>query len=231
MNIKKIALIALISTTALTAVAADENYFVGLNTGYALGMKSGVTDSTLETNYTKTGKSALVGLEAGYKFNENFRTSVSFNYAPSFKASAAATTGYSTPKTKIKSMSVMLNGYYDIADFDGFTPYLTAGLGIARNKTSAISVTKNATTNPTVAAKEVATVAGKTTTSLAAQLGLGVKYAVSSAFDVSLGYQFQYLGKFAGTITGKNKAGNTVTYNTKGSLRANTILVGVAYKF
>jgi len=212
MTIKKIALVAMISTTALSAVAT-EDYFVQFNGGYAHGMKS-VKGSNSANSFNSTGKSALYGLEAGYKFNDNFRASLSFDYLPGFEASATTQPGVTASKTKVKSYALMLNGYYDIADFSGFTPYLTAGIGAARNKTGSTSITGG-------------TVSGATKNSFAAKAGLGVKYDINSSFAVDLRYQFQYLGAFK-TSSYTSTAGNITP---QGTLRANELLLGVAYKF
>ena len=276
MSIKKIALIALISTTALSAVAA-EDYFVKFNAGYAKGIKS-------NKDFGKTGNSAIFGLEAGTQLNDQLRVSASLDYAGGFKAQgntpdsvisstvdavaavaaiaaveadATATppieevlaveavpssdehtenTAYSNvSKTKLKSIALMLNASYDIADFNGFVPYATVGLGIAKNKTKTTTATVT-TTQMSTAATPVAltdaqalggtavttsqaSVAGKTTTSFAGKLGLGVKYSINSAVDVDFRYQYQYLGKF--------KTAN----GDQGRLQSNQLLLGVAYKF
>ena len=88
---KKIILAALLSTTALSATAYEnlngKDFYFGVNAGYAQGVKPG------KSYNGKMGNSAIIGLEAGYNVNNNFRTSLSIDYTPNFKAEKNAKDG------------------------------------------------------------------------------------------------------------------------------------------
>lgn len=244
MRIKSFILAAALSTTALSAFAVEEfsndktrDYYIQFNTGYAHGMKPG-------ENFTGSsmGNSALFGLEAGYRFDEHIRASLSFDYMPSFDNKSTSTAYVTLPvsvlttttqnKIKVRSYVTMANLYYDIDQFDKFTPYLTIGAGIAINKAG--QYTQNSADS--LGNSYLTTTNAANKTNFAYKLGFGTRYALTNAFDLDFRYQYQDLGKFrAGTATTTNGANGVVTTGSvstqQGKLRSQEILVGVAYKF
>jgi len=210
MSIKKIAIIALIATSALSAVADDSDklYFGKLNVGYAAGSSSG-------GNSKKPGNSYLAGVEAGGKLGDYVRISLSFEGLPKFSAQMNWPTGTSAGKTKISTYRGFFNLYVDAGNFNGFKPYLVFGAGFAKNKTKDTSLTLSSGTTTTVA--------GSSKTSGAYKAGLGTAYAVNEDFDVSLHYQYVDNGKF------QTQSYSGTTYN--GKLKTNEAVLGLAYKF
>jgi opacity protein-like surface antigen len=171
--IKKLALAVLLSSTALSAFAAEDagkDFYAQLNGGYAFGAKNKDSDGF------GTFKSASVGLEAGARINEHFRLGLSLDYMPKF-------TGDKGSLLKFSTMPLMLNAFLDAGDFSGFKPYVVVGAGISRNKTSDVKV------NGTTIAK------GVSKTGFAYKAGLGTKYALSDEFDVDVRYQYIDLAK------------------------------------
>lgn len=225
--IKKLALAVMLSSTALSAFAVEDagkDFYAQLNTGYAFGMDS--NKSNTDSNFKKTGKSFDVGLEAGAKVNEYFRLGLSFNYMPKFSAKGLSFKGINTAtidnvgSVKITSMSAMLNAFIDAGDFNGFKPYLVVGAGVAKNKTKNTSFTDSAGVSQTIN--------GDSKTNFAYKVGLGTKYAINEDFDIDVRYQYVDLGKFQT----KKTTSNGVAYSAAtGKLRANEVMVGVAYKF
>lgn len=224
---RKIILAAMLSVTALSGVASaeNENFFVQLNTGIAHGLSA--HQNFHGGSMSNTG---VYGVEAGAKINENFRTSLSFDYLPGFKTKSSTTPYTSgavvTPSVKVKSYVTMLNIYWDLGNLNDFTPYLTTGLGYAKNKTGQL------TGNITSGGTGTETANGKATNNFAFKLGAGIKYDINNSFAVDLRYQCLYLGKFEtanNVLTNNGKASNVAA--SKGYLRANEVLVGIAYKF
>lgn len=226
---KKIMLTALLTSTvisSLSCLADDEkDYFVQFNTGYAHG-----ASSSGDFSQGNMGNTSLFGIEAGYKFNENFRMSASFDYLPSFSNNSTLTNSIErTANIKVKSYVSMLNLYYDIGEFSGFTPYATIGAGIARNKTGLYTTDITGTGYTGVDASN-------TKNNFAYKLGIGTKYSINDAFDLDLRYQYSDLGKFS-TGTAESTYNNGVLVESgdsakqTGKLSAHQILVGVSYKF
>jgi opacity protein-like surface antigen len=230
-NISK-QVLALAATTmlsygAIQGAVAGDGYYVKGEVGVAMPKK---IDSQ------KLKKSAIFGIEGGYKMNENFRFGLGLNFANGMKFKDEGT----LKDAKVNSIILETNAYYDIADFNGFTPYLTAGVGVARNKL------KPATTTLTVASQsDSGNVKGgpnKTTpkgnilssttadsktlkkTGFAWNVGLGGMYNISSDFGIDLAYRYRDLGKVK---IGKDTAGKDVSKK----LKSHNVTVGVVYKF
>ncbi len=188
------------------------NFYVQLNGGAVLGLAPKGDFGT-----KKAGTSALFGAEAGYQFDEHLRASVSLDYISKFSftetSAATDTLPQEDKKNKVKSLVVMANAYYDIMEAKGFTPYVTVGAGVARNKTTQ-DVTESGETFSTKGTK----------TNFAWKVGLGTRYAVNQNIALDLRYQFVDLGKIK-----VNKTDVLAVNN--GKLRAHEFLVGVAYKF
>jgi opacity protein-like surface antigen len=226
MRISNKLLSVVLCTTALasfSAQAENNNYYVQLNGGIASGLapKGEIADK-------KMGRSGLVGAEAGYQYNDNLRVGVSLDYLTkfSFKSSQAADSEDETlldtnDRYKVKSLVSMLNVYYDIMEIKGFTPYVTAGAGIARNKTSDVNTAQDLSDSESDS--DTVLVKG-TKTNFAYKVGFGSKYAVTQAISLDVRYQFMDLGKI------KTNSTEDLAMK-KGKLRTHAVMLGVAYKF
>lgn len=222
MSLKKLAAVAVLSSASFSAFAADDmsagkDFYAQLNAGYAFGIKSstkGAEGSDYSSEFGKTGKSYSFGLEGGAKVNEFLTVGLGFDYLPKFKAEPNYTNGWSGDKMKVKTMAAFFNVFVNAGEFNGFTPYLVLGAGVAKNKSSDFTVNY---------AGKSGTVSGASKTNFAYKAGLGVKFAASEDFDVDVRYQYVDYGKF-----------KTATYDDttpSGKLRANQVMLGVAYKF
>lgn len=221
MIIKNIALATALSATVLCASAANaqtQDYYVQFNSGFAYGMKPGN-----DLGSKNMGNAALFGFETGYKVDENFRAGLSFDYLTGFKGKNAESEKINAElvtlnnTVKVKSYVAMLNLYYDIGEFNGFTPYMTIGAGMARNKSklNAVQADEDGDTLASVSSKG-------TKNNFAYKLGLGTRYALDSSFDLDVRYQYQDLGRF--------KVNSSIS-DVSGKLRAQALMVGVIYKF
>ena len=141
---------------------------------------------------------------------------------------------------KVKSLILETNAYYDIADFNGFTPYLTAGVGVARNKLSSATTVSAGTIKGTAiptgstagnafAGSGSSTTSGSSSKSLkktgfAWNIGFGGMYNINPEFGVDLAYRYRDLGKVK---IGKDSSNKDVSKK----LKSHNVTVGVVYKF
>lgn len=101
----------------------------------------------------------------------------------------------------------LLNGYWDIGTWNGFTPYLGAGIGIARNEMSGFTTTSSSTFvasgTGTVTTQATSGVAEDSVrTSLAWALMAGTSYDLSPNAKLDIGYRYLDLGSGATAETG-----------------------------
>jgi opacity protein-like surface antigen len=235
-NISK-QVLALAATTmlgfgAIQGAVAGDGYYVKGEVGVAMPKK--IDD-------VKFKKSAIFGIEGGYKMNENFRFGLGIGLINNIKPKDVDP----DIKAKINSLILETNAYYDIADFNGFTPYLTAGVGVSRNKLKITDSSSNSSGsmegNPIATGKTGGndfkgsgdssapnTQSGSSSTSqsvsfkktgFAWNVGLGAMYNINSEFGVDLAYRYRDLGKVKINDTDSKK------------LKSHNVTVGVVYKF
>lgn len=146
---------------------------------------------SLENLYTskKAPKGSIVyHAGVGYKINDNFRTDFTL-YFTEMKHKAQVTAGPITLNTnqKIKNLTGLLNAYCQMEIQKRFYPYVTAGLGFARNKAGDFYQTFP--NGQSIIFK------GKNKTGLAWNVGAGVQIAVYKNFALDAGYRFMDLYK------------------------------------
>jgi opacity protein-like surface antigen len=84
------------------------------------------------------GNAGAAGVGLGYRFNANVRADVTADHRfnARFKGIAPTPTFASASledRAHFNSTTFMVNGYLDFRPVGGFTPYVGAGLGVARN--------------------------------------------------------------------------------------------------
>ena len=124
---------------------SDVNPIIDTDTGYALGAAAGY----------KMGKYRVEG-EVGYQKNN----------VDECESSCRRTSG------DIKAYSFLINGYYDFFTKSGFTPFLSAGIGVAKVD------------------GDVNRIAHVEDTAVAYQVGAGVAYAINKDLAVDLKYRY-----------------------------------------
>ena len=238
---KKIILTLALSSVSLAGFAQEEvadntkDLYIQLNAGYARGFKPGANFGS--NSLKRTG---LYGIEFGANVYEHLRASLSFEYMPNFSGSyiyngnASSSVNYATNNNfKVKSYVAMANLYYDIGEYNRFTPYFMMGVGMSKNKTSQVNG-NGATTNSDPNQNITTSTPGAAQTNFAYKLGFGTRYELTKAFSLDLRYQFSDLGKFkTGALQIWNVSG-TPGYqaaSNSGKLRAHGLTMGVVYKF
>lgn len=221
------------SFIAFSAIAAEENpYYVE----FGFGRSNGYVPYTGELPSGHYGGASVSSIALGKKFNEHIAFDVDLSYRGEFTNNddkIDTVNGLQDGDVSINSLTAMLNGYYYYYNkFPDFRPYITAGAGISRNKSSNLvvsGVNEDNEPNSTVTS-------GETTTSFTWKLGAGLKYKLDEKFELDLRYQFINLGDVkmsdsSSHYSNGNYVANYNVTNKSSRLSSHEILVGIAYKF
>ena len=118
-----------------------------------------------------------------------------------------------TDKTKIKTHAYMLNAYYDFDTCTKFTPYVGAGIGLAKTKIAhAVYDEWKDTVKHT---------------GIAWQIGAGIAYALNDNVSVDVGYRYIDYGKFKDSLVHEDLGLLRTSYETT----ANELYAGLRYSF
>ena len=169
---------------------------------------------------TKLKNSMNFGVALGYKVADHVRAEFAINHFQNFKYQVTdkkhANVSY---KQKISSTSAFINGYYDIKEMNGFMPYITAGIGLSKNKggdfTSIESIKNVSNIDPK----------GKTQTEFGYNAGAGLAYNLNEHVTLDLiNYKYYDLGQVS---TENDVAGEA----SVGKLKVHSINTGIRIKF
>ena len=139
----------------------------------------------------------------GCEFTNNLRGDVTLGY----RSEAQVQDSFTSLDAKFSAITVMANVYYDIVNYNGFTPYVGAGVGVSRNRLSDINLPATSTSG--------------TKTSFAYALHAGVSYDYSEALTIDASYRYIDLGK--------GKSGPTTI--DVDNLVAHDFRIGLRYRF
>ncbi len=169
--------------------------------------------------------SYIVGGGIGYRFGPNFRTDFTIGYRGGYEISASENLGGTTvaASSDITSWAALASAYYDFANSSRFTPYIGAGIGVARNSMDDANITVNGVS--------VGRWSGDDKTSLAWHLSVGTAIRVAQGISLDIGYRYMDLGTM--------EMGNTATVlgtpvsgvRSEDDLRAHEIQFGLRFDF
>jgi opacity protein-like surface antigen len=178
-------------------------------------------------NY-KPKRANVFDVGVGYYVNDHFRADITFSnrdYKINSEISTGPETNQSATNQKIRSTALMLNGYYDIGTFGNFTPYLSAGVGVALNKAGELDY---AFSEGNISYSQ------QTTTNLAYQIGAGTAVKLTDRVSLDFNYKFLNMGSAktgrglsVPTSTGGISAQNPVT----AKLKAHEFMAGIRFDF
>ena len=220
---KKIVYGVVIASFLPLLASAEANPYVRLDLGGGFPTKLKGDDYANK----KPNNSLAFGVGAGYKFDENFRVDLNYLRANNFKFSHDITVNNvpSAISQKFHSNVAILNAYFDVGDYNGFTPYLTAGIGMAHNVAKDYEVV-NKNTN----VKE--TLKGDKKNNLAWNIGAGASFQVVDNTHIDISYKYYYLGKVTTSTNAIDNYGNNFdNLAASTSLRAHAVTVGLRYTF
>ena len=187
--------------------------YVRADAGYAMLGKN-----PNKTEYSKKPSgSPVYGVGFGYKFTDHLRSDVTVTHRSNFKYSAL-NSNEDKEKQKISSTAFMLNGYYDLFKYKGFTPYVMLGAGIAYNKAGKFQIDDIA-------------IKGTQKSSFAWQAGFGTQYKITKNLSLDAGYRYISLGKMSTTNEAHYNGRVYIDSATKGKLRSHELLCGISYSF
>ncbi len=155
--------------------------YVGAGVGGAFLSESEVTDSDSPGETLDFEFDAGLGcyLALGYEFKNNFRIEGEVSYQVNdFDETVRGGTTYVLSKD-LSSLAFLVNGYYDFKNKSAFTPFVTAGVGIAKIDTSEFAV-------PGVGFDATS----DDDTVFAWQVGAGISYAFSDKTAIECKYRF-----------------------------------------
>ena len=227
---------ALLSSAAMAEAPGDDSgMYLAINGGISKSPRSRINDSL--RHFSKTMKSSskpVFGGGIGYYFDENFRADIMLNYRN--LANKTIHTGYVntdgikiayTGKAKVNSLNPMLTLYYDLGDMGVFTPYIGAGAGMARNKSSVTLVTTDSLDGQNIV-NPFTNHTSKAKTNVAYQLTAGSAINLSENFDLDAAYRYLYAGHYKqGMIDPINS--DLIVYTKR--LKAHELTLGLRYSF
>ncbi|WP_430511154.1 outer membrane protein [Pannonibacter phragmitetus] len=182
----------------------------------------------LRFNRNGMNDTVVIGAGVGYKFNDYLRSDLTLDYEPSAKYTGYAPCNLCTGSNSSRETSnidvwtLMLNGYLDVGTWNGFTPYVGAGVGAAY-----VNVNDTKSFNPNGVNTSYDGSSGKW--NFAWALMAGTSYAVSPNWDIDLGYRYKNLGEARSVRL--NNVGTGQSRIKYKDLAAHEVRLGVRYNF
>lgn len=146
----------------------------------------------------RVGNSFYGGIGAGFKWGQ-IRTDLTADYGS--EASYTGTGAAAAATARIQTITGLVNAYYDIGTWWGFTPYIGAGAGVAR---VTVSEYQSLTTPP------LSSVGSNGRYNFAWALMTGVNYQLLRNLSVDVGYRFLDQGD---AKTGSDLSGSLLLKN------------------
>ena len=200
------------------SVAPEEigtGWYLRGDIGFARQTPAKMTWQTTTETATKATSSLDSGIGLGYKFNDWMRADLTLDYLSKFKQTGTVS-ATASDVVRLDATTVMANGYADLGNYGGLTPYIGAGLGFAIMKASGAVRT---TTTTSYAFSNANTYA------FAASLATGVSYDLGHGVQTDLGYRMLYLSgnqtgtETTGTLVGPIKLSNALSHQFRIGLR------------
>lgn len=203
---KKLLATAIVLATSIASYnAMSATYgkaYLGASYGVGIPNKLSYVD---DVPPTRPKNSQVFGLALGYNYNDNIRIEMAFNNFnfKNYKAHMCPGSAnecndieyeHYTQKS-VSSNAFLANLYFDIKKYNKLSPYVTAGLGIAKNKSSDLIVTEKEKNSP-----EMVTVAGKARAQnkFAWNIGAGISYEINERVTLNLiSYKYYNLGEIS----------------------------------
>ncbi len=134
----------------------------------------------------------------GYKLNNYFRADVTGDYFQQlgFSTTRTTLTGTELDQGTLNRYAGLINGYFDLGNWSGFTPYVGAGIGIGGFGASGSVTTTNAAAGTHTFTR--LNLPGRTDFAWAVMAG--ASYQLNTNASVDLGYRHIDLGRYGTTI-------------------------------
>ncbi|VAV91463.1 hypothetical protein MNBD_ALPHA08-906 [hydrothermal vent metagenome] len=152
----------------------------------------------------KVAAQGFIEAGVGCQVSDNMRIEITGGYR--FKSSL--TEAFNGLDADLSTYTGFVNAYWDITNYNGFTPYLGGGIGIAYNRLTSVSLPVGSS--------------DASRADLAYNLTAGISYDLTRNFKVDLAYRYVDLG-FA-----RSSGATPITVD---DLSAHEIKLGVRYQF
>jgi len=161
------------------AYSADGLY-ANVNIGFAMASDSDITDSTVPgiTVNTEFDTGLTFGVALGYDFDKT-RVEGEMSYQRNDVDGISSQSGPLNATGDVKALLFLINGYYDFNNTSAFTPYLTAGLGLAQIEFNDLDISGLGFAG-----------SNDEDTVFAYQIGIGVGYAVTEKVTIDAKYRY-----------------------------------------
>ncbi|ESO37333.1 adhesin/invasin PagN, partial [Salmonella enterica subsp. enterica serovar Agona str. 392869-1] len=202
-NFFAVCIIPLVVTWSATASAKEGIYITG-KAGTSVVNVYGI-NSTFSQDKIVNGHATLPdrtkgvfggGVAIGYDFYDPFQLPVRLELDTTFRGETDAKGGqdiiaFGQPvhinvKNQVRMTTYMVNGYYDFHNSTAFTPYISAGVGLAHVKLSNNTIPVGFGINETLSASK---------NNFAWGAGIGAKYAVTDNIMIDASYKYINAGK------------------------------------
>ena len=165
------------------------------------------------------GDAVIIGAGLGMQINQRFRLDLTGEYRSTaqIKGMDNVTAEIFGPDGSLQANTLyqgnltsyvgLLNGYVDLFNWRGFTPYVGAGVGFAKHRMADFTTSSSATfTDAATGAQTVqlsnGTARPNSQTNFAWALMAGTSYDLSSNAKLDLGYRYINLGSGTSAMTG-----------------------------
>ncbi|WP_157039266.1 outer membrane protein [Pseudovibrio sp. JE062] len=196
--------------------------------GYKVYKDPKVNFADIEFSNEKLDPTGVVGVGVGYRFNDYIRTDVTLDYewdsdfeanVPCLSDCVGVTTD-SLERAKIDVWTILWNGYADLGYFNGFTPYVGAGIGASYVRVKNVNYF-----NPNGRA-------GKyphgNKWNLSWALMAGTAYDIDENWRIDAGYRYLHIGEVQTKSFDSNGHITGIKYD---NLAAHEVRVGLRYEF
>lgn len=210
------------------AVVEDASgWYIRGNVGINVAGMGGLSQADLAANggsfiTRSVTNTASIDLGVGYRFNSNLRVDATWELRTGSDLKAVSNVRilngrgqtaadlYSSYDADIQSQVALVNAYYDIGTWHGFTPFVGASVGMARNTIQGLHGVNNSTINiydntaPYALQSQLHETSGaysraKTRYNLAWGLSAGLAYAVNENLTLEGSARYLNLGSGAST--------------------------------
>ena len=164
--------------------------------GFVVGNTSAVDEKIDPNLYVEGG--------IGCQVSDNLRVEVTGGY----RMKTSITDPFNSLDADLKTYTGFVNAFWDIVNYNGFTPYMGGGVGVAFHDLSAVRL-------------PAASAPGKNA-DLAWNIGAGISYDLTRNFKIDVAYRYVDLG------VAKSNGASPMTID---DIKAHEIKVGFRYQF
>ncbi|SDR32949.1 outer membrane protein [Pseudovibrio sp. Tun.PSC04-5.I4] len=209
----------------LPQVQIGGGWYLRGDIGYKVYRDPKVFTQELSLYDEKLDGTGVVGAGVGYRFNDFIRTDLTVDYewdSDFFgKSACGGACSYAIQRSKIDVWTILFNAYADLGNYNGFMPYLGAGVGV-----SYVNVHGGNFANPSTGHGKYP---GGNKWNLSWALMAGVGYDINENWKIDAGYRYLDIGEVE-TKKFDRGGGKMVSVKYE-DLAAHEVRVGLRYEF